>query len=149
MPREIDKIIIHCSDSTFGSRDKINQWHKERGFGVNAIDGKVYNIGYHYVINNGFKDKGVPEPDWDGVLESGRPLNLAGAHCKGHNSNSIGICMIGVDSFTESQYETLVVLLRQLMVEYKLDKEDIYGHYEFSSKTCPNFDVEKLVEERL
>ena len=42
--REIKKVIIHCSDSDFGTASVIDGWHKERGW-----DG----IGYHYVITNG------------------------------------------------------------------------------------------------
>ena len=42
--REISKIILHCSDSEWGSASVIDQWHKERGW---------TEIGYHYVITNG------------------------------------------------------------------------------------------------
>jgi len=37
------KVIIHCSDSSFGNAVLIDKWHRQRGFD---------NIGYHFVILN-------------------------------------------------------------------------------------------------
>ena len=75
--RSISEIIVHCSATPEGKDypiDTIRQWHKERGFS---------DIGYHYVVH------------LDGRVEDGRDVNIAGAHCSGHNSRSIGICYIG------------------------------------------------------
>jgi N-acetylmuramoyl-L-alanine amidase len=150
MPREIDKLIIHCSDSEFGSAKRIDEWHKERGFGAKGTDGKVYHIGYHYVINNGYEFKDEFEPTLDGVVEKGRPDNTAGAHCRGENSKSIGICLIGVDKFTDKQYESLSVLLKGLMLEYDIDRKNVYGHYSFSeTKKCPNFNVQEFIATKM
>ncbi|VEI47016.1 Uncharacterised protein [Actinobacillus equuli] len=33
--------------------------------------------------------------DIDGSVETGRQVGEIGAHVKGHNSNSVGICLIG------------------------------------------------------
>ena len=75
--RDINKIIIHCS-ATVEGRDytvsDINIWHVKRGFDC---------CGYHYVIYR------------DGTIATGRALEKIGAHCKGYNKNSIGICYIG------------------------------------------------------
>jgi hypothetical protein len=135
------KIIIHCSDSTWGSASEIDKWHKERGW-----DG----IGYHKVILNSYK-KGSGKDDWDlandGVIEEGRPLTKQGAHCRGHNSTSISICLIGKDEFTPKQCESLAELCHSLMEEYGISSDDIYGHNEFSIKTCPNFSVDDFVED--
>lgn len=111
-------IIIHCSDSPQGRGDDastIDRWHKERGW---------TGIGYHYVILE------------DGLIQEGRPLGTKGAHARGYN-NYIGICLIGVDAFTDAQFTSLALLCKAL------DVEDIKGHYDVSTtKTCPNFDVE-------
>ncbi len=140
--RRIDEIIIHCSDSTFGSVNRIRGWHvNERGFS---------DIAYHYVIANGkiYKDDTVGTNIPDGFIEEGRPLHKAGAHCRGHNSHSIGICMIGVNSFSEAQHTSLKQLLIGLMEQYDIIPENIKGHYEYSDiKTCPNFDVSLIREE--
>jgi hypothetical protein len=132
------KIIIHCSDSTWGSVGEIDRWHKERGW-----DG----IGYHKVIMNGLYKPGEYNELYNGKIGRGRPLTKQGAHCKGHNSDSIGICLIGVDEFTPAQYKSLKELCERLMEEYSISSDDIYSHAEFSDKTCPNFNVDDFVEE--
>ena len=75
--RDVNKIIIHCSATQEGkeiSAATIDEWHKARGW---------RGIGYHYVIG------------LDGMIEYGRPITETGAHVKGHNKGSIGICYIG------------------------------------------------------
>lgn len=128
--RKINKIIVHCADTPEG-RDvraaEIKSWHtKERGWN---------DIGYHYVI------------DLDGTIEPGRPIEVAGAHCTGHNADSIGICYVGgcdakmqpKDTRTEEQKASLITLLKYLVAKYPGAK--IYGHRDFSSKACPSFDA--------
>jgi N-acetylmuramoyl-L-alanine amidase len=136
--RKIKEILIHCSASSFGDASDIDQWHKERGWS---------GIGYHYVILNGFRDKGKDTPSDDGFIEAGRPIEKMGAHCSGHNRNTIGICLIGVDKFTDKQRESLKSLLNGLKVVFNLTNDDIKGHYEYSSKSCPNFNVEEYLQE--
>lgn len=133
----IKKIIIHCSDSEFGDINLINQWHRERGF---------LGCGYHYVILNGVPTHGKPyNPKLDGVLQEGRMLREIGAHCKNHNHDSIGICLIGKHHFSAAQlYQALPSLLLTLG-DLGLTAENVYGHRDFDlHKTCPNFDVNWL-----
>ena len=134
----IKKIIIHCSDTEFGSASIIDEWHKARGW-----DG----IGYHYVITNGVQEscrkyKGSD----DGVIQEGRSLEKQGAHVRGHNSDSIGVCLIGKHHFTGKQmFDALPTLLNLLLSAYKLTPDNIFGHNEFNpEKTCPNFNVNDL-----
>ena len=131
---DIKKVILHCSDSTFGDAELIDSWHKGRGWS---------GIGYHFVVLNGYRSGSSGyEPRSDGLVERGRPLELVGAHCKGFNRDSIGICMIGRREFSERQFVSLANLLRQCMWAFKLKPADIYGHCHFNRhKTCPNFDV--------
>lgn len=121
------KIVIHCSDSPQGRGDdaaEIHHWHKQRGF-----DG----VGYHKVILE------------DGTIQHGRPLYWQGAHVGGHNTGSIGICLIGVDSFTRQQYSALHYLLFKLSEKY--GDVEIVGHRDLDpSKTCPNFDVKEWLD---
>lgn len=134
--RQIDKLIIHCAatppDMDIGV-DTIRKWHLERGFN---------DIGYHYVIKR------------DGSVEDGRPINLVGAHVAGHNTGSIGICLVGgVDrknkpesNFTEEQWNTLRRAAMMFKAEYP--KATIHGHNEFDKgKACPSFDVQKWLKE--
>lgn len=128
--REITEIIIHCSATeekkNFRARD-IDAWHRKKGW-----DG----IGYHFVI------------DLDGTIEVGRPIEKVGAHCYGHNKNSIGVCYIGgldsrgrpKDTRTEAQKVTMTMLARYL--SYMFPHALFYGHNDFDpTKACPCFNV--------
>ena len=127
--RQITEIIIHCADTPAGRDDRaddIRRWHKtEHGWS---------DIGYHYVI------------DIDGTIEAGRPIETAGAHCAGHNANSIGVCYVGgklfnkpADTRTDAQKTSLLLLLKYLRQRYP--KAKIYGHRDFAQKACPCFDA--------
>ena len=76
--REINKIIVHCSATREGENfevAEIRKWHVEgRGWS---------DIGYHFYI------------DLYGQIHKGRDIAKMGAHCKGQNRNSIGICYCG------------------------------------------------------
>lgn len=128
-----DFICVHCSATTdkqnIGAAD-IDKWHRKQGWAC---------IGYHYVIRR------------DGTVETGREESVVGAHVANHNSNSIGICMVGgvdandinkaVNNFTEAQFKSLKQLLIDLRVRYP--KAKIQGHRDFPNvkKACPSFDV--------
>jgi len=112
--------VIHCS---FSPRDRgddattIDRWHKEKGWS---------GIGYHYVILG------------NGVIQRGRRRGIAGAHALGFNHYT-GICLIGEYDFTQLQFDSLELLLKQL------SPLELLAHYEISKKTCPNFDLDKFI----
>lgn len=129
--RHINEIIIHCSATPEG-RDvtvaDIDRWHKQNGW---------KGIGYHYVIYR------------DGSRHDGRPVEQIGAHCTGHNANSIGVCYIGgvtadgktpKDTRTPAQRIALRKLVEELRAKYP--GATIHGHREFARKACPSFDVQ-------
>ena len=130
--RTIDKIILHCAATKEGhdiKTETIKSWHvKGNGWS---------DIGYHYVI------------ELDGTVKKGRPMHRSGAHTKGHNTGSIGVCYIGgidiekkpKDTRTEAQRTAMDELINELLVEYP--NATIHGHNEFSAKACPSFDVQK------
>ena len=137
--REIKKIIIHCSDSLWGDREIIDEWHEERGF--KSPSG--VHIGYHYVILNAYPTResykeNYPVLGVDGEKQEGRKEDEMSAHCKGENPNSIGICLIGRDTFTSAQLYNLLDLLSDLLDKHDLSIEDVYGHRDFNAnKDCP------------
>jgi len=134
--REIKKIIVHCSMSDFGDAETIDRWHRERGFRC---------IGYHYVILNGCRKKGHYNDKDDGVLEIGRPLEEIGAHCRGHNHDSVGICLIGNHHFSIKQLKRLIQLISFLRQDSRIGNVPVFGHRDFNPhKTCPNFDIQDL-----
>jgi N-acetylmuramoyl-L-alanine amidase len=130
--RKINEIIIHCSATPEGKDytvADIKKWHLQRGFN---------DIGYHYVIYR------------DGTYHRGRQDDVIGAHCTGHNANSIGICYIGgltsdgkksKDTRTEAQKKTLITLIRTMKARYPGAK--VYSHKDFANKDCPCFDATK------
>lgn len=130
--RVINEIIIHCTATPEGrecSVDEIRRWHRQRGFS---------DIGYHYVVH------------LDGSVENGRDVNVSGAHCSGHNANSIGVVYVGgvakdgktpKDTRTQEQKATLASLLIDLRKLYPRAK--ICGHRDFANKACPSFDATK------
>ena len=72
-----------------------------------------------------------------------------GAHVKGRNKHSIGVCYIGgldanmepKDTRTRDQKKSLLYLLKTLK---RLHPEaTIHGHREFANKACPCFDANK------
>ena len=137
--REINEVIIHCSATRpnwmqdMGGLAKvaeIRRWHVE--------DRNWSDIGYHYVI------------DRSGKVFDGRPEARVGAHVKGRNSNSIGICLIGgfggtshdefAENFTPEQGVALRKLIGQLQRRYT-DITKISGHNAYAAKACPCFQV--------
>jgi hypothetical protein len=143
--KNINNIIVHCSDSVFGDRNEIDKWHRARGFS---------EIGYHFVVLNGRIGPNFRLASLDGSIEPGRYLdgdsliagNEVGAHALGYNGNSVGICLIGTRTFTDRQMAAVVSLVRELLARYGIDKSSVLGHYETDSgrregKTCPNIDM--------
>jgi N-acetyl-anhydromuramyl-L-alanine amidase AmpD len=141
--RPITHIIIHCSATALDQNitaKTIDHWHRKQGY---------KSIGYHYVI--------LP----DGTIEQGRDEVTTGAHCKGHNQTSIGICYIGgldtngksKDTRTPQQKEALRQLVADTCSRHPIT--DIGGHRDYSPdrnkngiiethewiKACPCFEV--------
>lgn len=128
--RNIDRIILHCSATPpkmdIGVKE-IRRWHLARGW---------FDIGYHYVIRR------------DGEVETGRPEEHIGAHVRGFNHGSIGICLVGglteegmaLFNFTDAQMIAARDLVKQLLEKYK--GATVHGHNEFADKACPCFDVQ-------
>jgi N-acetylmuramoyl-L-alanine amidase len=136
--RHITKAIIHCSDSLWGDFKAIDSWHSERWSGIVSAGKRIY-CGYHYIILNGHCEyKSKYTRAFDGKIQKGRPDFFIGAHCRGKNLHSIGICLIGKTGFTDNQYQALSNLLTRLFERRDLT---VHAHNEFSTKTCPNFDI--------
>lgn len=128
--RRIDEIIVHCSATRPGqgctARD-VRRWHTaERGF---------RDIGYHFVVET------------DGSVSKGRPLDLAGAHCQGHNVRSVGVCYMGgigadgspADTRTPAQRAAMAELLGALSRSFPGAR--VRSHRDFARKACPCFDA--------
>ncbi|MCL4233984.1 MAG: N-acetylmuramoyl-L-alanine amidase [Deltaproteobacteria bacterium] len=134
----VEYIVIHtaAADRRGVTVDDIRSWHRANGWS---------DIGYHFVVCD------------DGKWEHGRPEDQVGAHAKGLNDRSIGICVTGhgdLRDFNASQYRTLLQMVPQILHEYALDAERVIGHREIREragapdphKTCPGkmVDMDRL-----
>ena len=133
--REITRVILHCS-ATKEDQDinaaTIRVWHM-------SAPRNWSDIGYHFVVK------------LDGTIESGRPINRAGAHTKGHNKDSIGVCYVGgldhsghpKNTMTTEQRSAIKRLCRALCLVLN-QPLDLHGHREYSAKACPSFEVAEV-----
>jgi len=119
----IKLLVVHCSDTDNKVNFKAKDIHDMHiGFGWNGI-------GYHKIILR------------SGQIQNGRPEYWIGAHVKGKNEISLGVCLVGRDKFTNKQFISLERTLKRWKLMYPQSK--IVGHYNTgeTNKSCPNFDV--------
>ena len=134
LPREIKLLVIHCSATRCNapfSVEQLRQCHLQRGF---------TDIGYHFYITR------------NGELHHCRPVSEPGAHLRGFNRHSTGICYEGgldeegrpTDTRTQAQRLSLIDLLTILRLQYP--QAQILGHYQLNAKinkACPVFNAQK------
>lgn len=128
--RALTEIIVHSTATPKGmnpTAKDIDRWHKQRGYDC---------IGYHFVI-------------WrNGVIEVGRNIEQVGAHCKNHNTGTIGIAYIGglnesrqsSDTRTRAQKDALRALIKELLHTYPTIRK-VSGHRDYCNTACPSFDA--------
>ena len=129
--RKIDLIVIHCSATRSDRRFSVEDL-------IACHDARFGFTGYHYYITR------------DGQLYQTRHEQLVGAHARGYNQRSIGICYEGGltpegeydDTRTARQKVALKRLLKDLRKRYP--QAHILGHRDLPhvSKACPCFDAE-------
>lgn len=133
--RKINKIVVHTSftkaTQDIGAKE-IELWHTgPKSQGHNGWS----TIGYHHIIRRG------------GALESPLPIQYPGIHARGHNQDSIAICLVGgmdkkrkpIFNFDRYQMATLEGLVNSLRLQFP--KAEICGHNQISKKECPCFNV--------
>lgn len=122
-------IVIHNSATRGGDVKFLRKIHKDNGW---------KDVGYHRIVCNG-----KPHGEWpagkDGEVQKGRHLDddsvfeedEVGAHARGFNRESIGICVIG--NFEETmptskQIKALIALCTHLCRQFGLEASSIIGH---------------------
>lgn len=136
--RPISEIINHCTatrEGMFVNVAMVDDWHKKRGF-KREYRGKTYHIGYHFLIG------------LEGEIWEGRPVEITGAHVKGHNDGTIGISYVGgldsggnpKDTRTSAQKRSLTLLHKQLLGQFPSINK-ISGHRDYAAKACPCFEA--------
>lgn len=121
-------VILHSADVPDTKKfdhlgvKEIRRWHvKERGWS---------DVGYHFIIKR------------DGMIEKGRPLSRAGAHVRGHNRGTIGVCYVGRKNPTKAQWASIKALWETLKAQ---GAKNLRVHNDYTNtKTCPGFSRKEL-----
>ena len=130
LPRRIDLIVVHCSD-TRPDQDftiqKLMASHRARGFGTYP--------GYHVYIRR------------DGTCYYCRPLDIKGCHVSGWNTNSVGVCYEGGHlpigaprKYGDTRTPEQIVALQDVVATLRDCFPDarVVGHNELNPlKACP------------
>jgi len=136
--RAINTIVIHCSATKHERNDLDRDFIRK----VHVEENGWSDIGYHWIIRR------------DGTVQKGRMLGRGGAHAKGYNKTSIGICLMGglhdnglpsegIDFFTLEQQLSLAWMIEQTKQHFPIDT--VVGHRELPNvkKACPCFSVQR------
>ncbi len=134
---QTEYIVVHWAVSPADPKydiEDIRLWHREQGY---------ISIGYHFVIPT------------NGDIQEGEDPRRWGAHVRGYNDVSVGICLIGgladaggeageymAVNFTDAQLANLKGLLDRLQLDYPDAK--VVGHHNLDPEGkpfCPGFDV--------
>ncbi len=150
------QVILHCSDSSFGTVQLIDEWHAARGFKRRDPDRGLTAIGYHYVIENGWttsRHERDYDPMRDGQIVTARYEHEIGAHAQGSN-DAVGICLIGKATFTRRQLTSMYALVIGVCLRNGSTFNDVLGHCEtpvevakgHGRKSCPNLNMDRVRE---
>ena len=120
------EIVVHQSDSTDGPQanvEPIFDWHiQHNGWQDVGYHALVERIGSRYFT----------------IL--GRPWNMDGAHTIGHNSQALGICLVGDFTKTpppDDQLAEAAKRVRFWMWFYDIPLERVYRHSDLNKTECP------------
>lgn len=112
------QIFLHHAEARSCTIQDVHNWHLSNGWS---------GCGYHFFV------------DKQGKVYRGRLENSIGAHCKGHNTNSLGICAEGnymLEDMPAVQKNAIIELCKHLCSKYGII--DVKGHKEAPYATdCP------------
>lgn len=131
-------IVIHYSATPIERSytvDDIDAMHRKRGF---------REVGYHYFVTRAGEVQTGRDMDKPGRFE-------VGAHVKGSNTKSVGVCYeggvtrarphVGFDTRTPAQTEAMIALIHDL--QDRFPDAAVVGHRDMpgAATQCPGFDV--------
>lgn len=124
--RETKYIVLHHRAGC-GDVESIHKQHLGQGFS---------GIGYHFYVRK------------TGEIFKGRPIGTVGAHCKGANQISIGVCFEG-NFETEKEMPRLQQKAGQELVGYLktlYPEAQVKGHRDLQATACPgkSFPLESI-----
>ena len=112
-------IVLHHADAVSCSIEDVHQWHLGNGW---------IGCGYHFLIRK------------DGSVWRGRPIDWVGAHTKGANDFSVGVCFEGSYEskdavMPEAQLQAGRELVCYLLLQYP--GAAVKRHKDYCSTDCP------------
>lgn len=139
--QKISKIIIHQSLSS-GSLESIKAYHMSAANHITPGE-PLPGVAYHYVVK------------WSGeVVQTAKDDEITW-HCKGANSESLGVCVLGdfvasgyvgkASSPTPQQLAALSNLLRSLVSKYRIPAGSVLPHSAYGKPACPGFALEAFI----
>lgn len=126
-------VVLHHNGVAGRDIHDIDRTHRANGWRM---------VGYHYVIRE------------DGVVQRGRPESMPGAHCRGLNARSVGVCVIGAEGEWVDDFAFVTVVLAkvaELQEAYAIPRANVIGHREVNGllparyhvrKSCPGRQVD-------
>lgn len=131
--RDIRRIYIHHSagprEQTVESIAAFHVRPKDQG-------GRGWDaIGYHFVI------------DGAGLLHAGRDVAVVGAHAKGDNTHSVGVCVVGDNTtpgreWTDKQKKVLAAFVACLRIQFP--GAAVLPHHANQNTACPGITADEL-----
>lgn len=113
----VTRLILHHAEARTCSAEDIHRWHKQNGWS---------GAGYHFLVRK------------EGTVYRLRPENKIGAHAKGANSNSLGICFEGsyqTETMPDAQIKAGQELVAYLKKKYGISK--VQRHSDVCKTSCP------------
>jgi len=128
----IDKVILH-QELGNGDAAAVNEYHRRYDPRGPAYGRNWPRIAYHFTIEK------------DGTIEQVNALTDVTWHCKGQNSHSIGIMLVGNFAGpgheggepTPEQERVFFALAEHLMATMGLPASAFVGHCQFGKLACP------------
>ncbi len=136
-------VILHVSDSTWGNAVAIDEWHRNRPQPFRMI-------GYQRVFLNGVMAHGQSYVKrLDGVIETGRPYGVRGAHTRGANHHA-GWCLVGRSGeWTKKQIKAVKKEIKALLEEDGYDVVRVKQHSDYdpvNKPFCAGFSDKQMEE---
>jgi len=132
--RKVTRLVFHCTatQQTATVEAIVRHWRQSRGW---------TNPGYHILVRA------------DGSWTQLQDFNKITNGVAGINTTSLHVSYIGgigpngraLDNRTDKQKEVFETVYNTF--KNKMPNLTFHGHYEFSNKACPSFNVEKWIEE--
>ena len=152
-------------------------WHPTRRWGVRQVtvinkivvhqelgEADVEAVNNYHIKPNHISSKGCPHLCYhfairkNGEIIQANELSSITWHCKGQNTQAVGIMMVGnfdgpgydmgTSEPNKEQIKALDFLIDYLLKSLKLDNQDIYGHYHYGKPACPGHKLQDYVEKR-